>query len=199
MELSLELDRIKVDAEIIQGMLETLKNSGKKRVCMEAGTRILECCERLTKRTKVSSPRPVPVLSETDGEQGAGDDKDSLPKQDGDDKDCLAKQDGDDKDSLLKQSERAGEARMSFGKHKGMRIKEIPLSYLSWLLGVKRVGREFEKVAMDKHGWIVSNHADIMAQVKSYLTWRCWACGSCDVRFKFSRLCMDCWHSAGVK
>jgi hypothetical protein len=179
MELSLELDRIKADTGIIQGMLETIANSGEKReyldAAREAGTRIIDSCERLAKRTKVVSPQNDPVLSEADGCQD----------------------DNDDKESLLKQSERVGEARMPFGKHKGTRIKEVPLSYLCWLLGLKQVGREFERVPMDKHGWVVSNHAETMGQVKLYLTWRCWACRACDVRFKFSRLCSDCWHHAG--
>lgn len=171
-----ELERIKADARVIQTMLEsppTHQDNSCLQAARDAGERIMECCERLSKRMKPSSPSPAP----------------STPEE----------ADPSEKARLVELSRRAGESIIPFGKHKGKAVKAVPHSYLCWLLGVRRAGREFEKVAMDHHSWIIANHADIISQVKAYLTWRCWACGSTDTRFKFSRLCGECWHDSEIK
>lgn len=169
-----ELERIKADARVIQIMLESStrddENDARLQAARDAGERITESCQRLSKRIKSSSPLPAP----------------SAPEE----------SDLSEKTCLMEQSRRAGEYIISFGKHKGKAVKAAPLSYLCWLLGVRRDGREFIKVSMDHHSWIVTNHPEIMSQVKAYLTWRCWACGSTDTRFKFSRLCPECWHNS---
>ena len=169
-----ELEHIKADARVIQVMLEGVSTGDKcsrLQAARDAGERIMCCCERLSKRMKPSSPPVVTVAP-------------SAPE-------C---NDPSEKATLLEQSKRAGESLIPFGKHKGKPVKTLPQTYLCWLLGMRRVGREFENVPMDKHGWIISNHADVIAQVKAYLTWRCWACGSTNTRFQFSRLCPECWH-----
>jgi hypothetical protein len=168
----LDLDQIKADARVIQVMLEGIpgdERCSRLLAASDAGGRILDCCERLSKRLKPSSTVPASP-SAPDLEEHS------------------------EKAGLVEQSRRAGEFIIPFGKHKGKPVRAVPHSYLCWLLGVRRVRREFENVPMDKHGWIISNHADVIAQVKAYLTWRCWACGSADTRFKFSRLCSECWH-----
>jgi uncharacterized protein (DUF3820 family) len=162
-----ELERIKADARGIQFLLEVPPSSDscpRLQVARVNCERILELCERISKRIKTE-------------------DKPSPPQDDG----------SSEKASLVQLSRRAGEFIIPFGKHKGKPVKAVPRSYLCWLLGVRRVGRDFEDVPMDKHGWIISNHSDVVAQVKAYFTWRCWACASVDTRFKFSRLCSECW------
>ncbi len=163
-----ELQRIKADARAMQILLD-IPSSGDDSARLQAARvnceRVVESCERLMKRIKTAGTPSAP-------------EHDSLGE----------------KAHLVEQSRRAGEFIVPFGKHKGKPVKAVPHSYLCWLLGVRRVGREFENVPMDKHGWIIANHADIVAHVKSYLTWRCWACGSTDTRFQFSRLCPECWH-----
>jgi hypothetical protein len=166
---STELERITADASVVQALLESMPAGDtcpRLKAARDASERIKDCCERLSKRTRCSSHLSTACGSEDDKEKA----------------------------SLVEQSKIAGEALIPFGKHKGTQIKAVPKSYLCWLLGMKRVGREFEDISMDKHGWIIANHPNVVAQVKSYLTWRCWACGSIDTRFKFSRLCTECWH-----
>jgi uncharacterized protein (DUF3820 family) len=99
-----------------------------------------------------------------------------------------------DKAELVERSRKAAEFILPFGKHKGVQLGSVPTSYLCWLLGVKREGREFKSIPMDKHNWIITNHADVVAEVRAFLVWRCWACSSTDVRFQWSRMCCDCWH-----
>lgn len=172
MELQ-ELDRIKADARVIQVLLEnssTNENGSRLQAARDAGERIVECCERLAKRMKPSSPPRAP----------------STPQE----------PDPSEKARLVELSRQAGESVIPFGKHKGKAVKAVPYSYLCWLLGVRRAGREFETVSMDHHSWILANHAETISHVKAYLTWRCWACGSTDTRFKFSRLCSECWHDS---
>lgn len=167
-----ELERIRVDARFIQAMLETAKHSKDSQMlfktALEAGKRIEDSCDRLVKRVKVQTPP---------------DEKESLDED-------------EEKVRLIEQSKLAGDHVLPFGQHKGKSLKEVPTSYLGWLLGVKREGREFVPVSTDRHGWILANHVDSIAQVKTFLTWRCWACKSTNTRFKFSRLCVDCWHCA---
>lgn len=168
-----ELERIKADARAIQIMLEIPPvgdNCPRLQAARVNCERIVESCERLSKKMKPSSP-PAAVPS------------------------ALEHDDSGEKTRLLEQSKRAGDFLIPFGKHKGRAVKDLPQSYRCWLLGMKQVGREFENVPMDKHGWIISNHADVIVQVKAYLTWRCWTCGSTDTRFQFSRLCPECWHA----
>jgi len=162
------LEQIKTDASLIQSVLQSTDNDVRSQVAREAGARIVSCCERLAKRTRRRSPSP---------------------EQD---------ERGQEKLLLTAQSEVAGRSVLPFGKHKGKAINTTPLSYLSWLLGLRREGREFEIIPTDKHGWILANHPDTIAQVKAYLTWRCWACRSTETRFKFSRLCPECWHHPSV-
>ena len=168
-----ELERIKADARAMQILLEIppINDSCPRLQAARVNCeRIVECCERLSKKIKTEG---TPSAPEDDGSS--------------------------EKARLVEQSRRAGESIIPFGKHKGKAIKAVPHSYLCWLLGVRRAGREFENLPMDKHGWIISNHADVIAQVKAFLTWRCWACGSTDTRFQFSRLCPECWHDSGAE
>lgn len=173
MDLQPEIERIKADARVIQAMLETMNKTSEGRVfcetALEAGKRIMDSCDRVAKRIKPSSP----PAAETQAEQG----------------------DEEDKELLVVKSRLAGEHVLLFGQHKGKALKDVPSSYLCWILGVKREGREFKNVPMDKHGWILMHHAETITEVKDYLTWRCWACKSTNTRFKFSRLCPDCWHN----
>ena len=163
-----ELEDIMADARTMQILLEMPpvdESCPRLQAARVNCKRILECCERLSKKIKTPG---TPSAPEDDS--------------------------ADEKSRLVEQSRRAGECIIPFGKHKGNPVKSVPYSYLCWLQGVRRVGRGFETVPMDKHGWIIANHADVVAQVKAYLTWRCWACGSTDTRFQFSRLCPGCWH-----
>ena len=167
-----ELENIMADARAMQLLLE-IPHSDETNPRVQAAKfnckRILETCELISKRMKTPIPSSV---------------KQSAPE-------C---EDANEKIRLLEQSRLAGEFIIPFGKFKGKSVKTVPTSYLCWLLGVRRVGRQFENIPMDKHGWIVSNHPDVIAQVKAYFTWRCWACGACNTRFEFSKLCPACWH-----
>ena len=186
MDLEQELESIRTDARIMQAVLEVMpREDGNLRMgaAWDAGNRIVNCCERVSKRLKCMNPPVTAVVASMD-DVTCGEANDVCEKTD----------DPSEKASLLEQSRCAGKYLIPFGKHKGVRVESVPKSYLCWLLGVKRNGRDFESISMDKHGWIVANHADAIAQVKRYLTWRCWACGSTATRFKFSKLCSDCWH-----
>jgi uncharacterized protein (DUF3820 family) len=98
-----------------------------------------------------------------------------------------------DKAELVELSRQAGLTVLPFGKHEGKQLDKVPKAYLCWLLGHKRKGREFVPIPVDAQSWIRSRHADTLSQVQAYLTWRCWACGSQEVRFKNARLCTACW------
>jgi hypothetical protein len=69
--------------------------------------RIVECCERLSKKIKTAG---TPSAPEDDS--------------------------SNEKARLVEQSRRAGEFIFPFGKHKGNQIKAVPYSYLCWLQGV---------------------------------------------------------------
>ena len=165
-----ELERIRDDAQVIRAMLTTIDNLKDNQVllkaALEAGKRIEDNCDRLAKRAKT---------------QEIQDEKEELDEE-------------EEKARLVQQSKLAGDHVLMFGQHKGKSLKEVPVSYLGWMLGMKREGREFFPMPVTNHGWILANHADSIAQVKAYLTWRCWGCKSTSTRFKFSRLCADCWH-----
>jgi hypothetical protein len=98
-----------------------------------------------------------------------------------------------DKPLQLELRSSAGEFVVRFGQHKGKRIKELPMDYLKYILGVRQAGREFVPLAQDKTSWIKSNAMDCYLAARQFVTWRCWACGIRDTRFKESKLCTQCW------
>ena len=166
-----DIESIRSDAIAIEALCVAADGGGREllQVARDACRRIQECCERSAKRIKRCSPSPH--------EESAD-------------------QDEREKHQLVERSRKAAEFVLPFGKHKGVSLKDVPNGYMCWLMGVKREGRDFQNIPMDKHNWILANHADVMAEVQAFLTWRCWACGSTDVRFRRSRLCCDCWHDA---
>lgn len=94
-------------------------------------------------------------------------------------------------------SEAAGNYVLVFGKYKGMPIREVDVSYLTWMLGFKRVGMRFERQASNHNlDWIKENHLVLLDEVRKHLMWRCWVCRSTDVRFPSSRLCVACYLSS---
>jgi hypothetical protein len=101
------------------------------------------------------------------------------------------------KPAALEARERAGEHIIAFGKHKGKKLKSLPLDYIKWMLGFKQKGRDFLSLPPADMQWIRSNHVDTLLAAQQYMAWRCWACGTEDSRFKQGRLCPACWHLLG--
>lgn len=174
-----DIESIESETKTIKLILEKYESvQGREiiQVALQANTRIMEHCERLSKKLKSVHVKTAPEFTSNNNSKDCGEDT-------------------DDKERLIEQSKIAGDFVIPFGKHKGLAIKAVPCSYLCWLLGFRRDGREFNAISMDKHGWIISNHPETVANVKAYFTWRCWVCYSPTTRFKFSRLCTDCWHN----
>lgn len=96
----------------------------------------------------------------------------------------------------LKESAKAGDYVLDFGKFKGQAIKDVDVSYLVWAIGLKRKGRNFQPVTTEACDWIRENKPVASQQIKTYLMWRCHACRSSNVKYRFSRLCRDCWFSS---
>ena len=96
----------------------------------------------------------------------------------------------------MRASEVAGDYALPFGKHRGVPIRRVDMSYLTWVMGYKRRGQTFERqpesVSMD---WIQENQSVALGEIRKYLTWRCWVCRSTDVRFPSARLCRSCYLS----
>jgi len=96
----------------------------------------------------------------------------------------------------MRASEVAGDYALAFGKHKGVPIRRVDMSYLTWVLGFKRKGQKFERLpesgGMD---WVKENQPVALGEIRKYLTWRCWVCRSTDVRFPSARLCRSCFIS----
>ena len=82
---------------------------------------------------------------------------------------------------------------LPFGKHKGSTLQDVDLGYLTWAIGYKRAGMTF--TPRPECG-IMESHPQAYTRIKSYLTWRCWACRSTAVRFRNAKLCTSCWLSS---
>lgn len=93
----------------------------------------------------------------------------------------------------MRASEEAGDYMLDFGKHSGTRIRQIDPSYLYWMLGLKRKGQRFIPNGNGMNDWMLSNKPTAVAEVRKYLTWRCWVCRSTDTKFKWSSLCRSCF------
>lgn len=67
---------------------------------------------------------------------------------------------------------------LDFGKHKGTDIEDIPLTYMIFLSGFKLEGPK--RIRSDMHGcvWVQRNKPDVYEFAKTYLSNRCWHCGS---------------------
>jgi uncharacterized protein (DUF3820 family) len=98
--------------------------------------------------------------------------------------------------SLVEESDKAGTFIIPFGKHKGTRLDKVPADYLCWLMGMKREKGKFSPASTDTLNWVRANQYDTLSHVKRYLTWRCWECGSHDVRFRTAHLCSHCWFQS---
>lgn len=96
----------------------------------------------------------------------------------------------------LNESAKAGNYVLDFGKFKGQAIKDADIYYLVWAVGLKRKGRTFSSVCSEACDWIRENKPVAFQQIKTYLTWRCHGCRSTNVKYRFSRLCRDCWFSS---
>jgi hypothetical protein len=159
------------------------------QAAMNGVKRILQVCEEFKRDTKRQKVEPaavtveicpaVPTPTKEDHEQ-------ALAEKNA--------QDLMDKPGLQAESRLAGEFEVPFGKYNGDIIRALPPSYLCWLMGVRREGRTFQPVSTKGLDWIRGNQFETLSMVKKYLTWRCWACGSTDVRFKHAKLCTSCWH-----
>ncbi len=103
-----------------------------------------------------------------------------------------------EKPAALEARAKAGEYCLTFGVHKSKPLKDLPLDYTRWMLGVKQEGREFKPLPADKTSWIRNNQMEAVFHVQQFMVWRCWACGAGDTRFKNARLCTSCWHGSGV-
>ena len=174
--------RIKADAILIQAQCEVIDDSLTPVIVREAAVRILESCAHLSKRSLSPAPEIHAPLVKRARQSP------SLTPEAG--------QDQAEKEDLVEQSRRAGEFVIPFGKHQGKQVKTLPVTYLCWLMGARREGRNFVFKTDDALAWTRARHAVTLAQVQTYLVWRCWACGSQDMRFKHARLCTSCWHDA---
>jgi hypothetical protein len=122
----------------------------------------------------------------------------NLPPRDNDDTERtvgkMNAQDQDEKPMLQQESVKAGEFILSFGKYEGKPLKKVPPTYLCWLMGVKQRGRDFTPVPAESLSGVRNRHLDTLVQVQKFLQWRCWSCHAQNVRFKYSKLCSDCWY-----
>jgi len=98
-----------------------------------------------------------------------------------------------EKPAILKVRAEAGEFMLTFGKHRNTRIKDLPIGYLQWILGVRQNGRHFNPMDQEKTVWIRTNHTDCYLEARRYMQWRCWSCGINDSTFKDGKLCRQCW------
>lgn len=173
--------RIKADAVLIQSQCELHDDPLTHAVMREAAVRILESCAYLSSKRSLSPTPEVHVPKRAKRSP-------SLTPELG--------QDQTERAELVEQSRRAGEFVFPFGKHQGKKVKSVPAAYLCWLMGARREGRDFVFKTDEALNWTRARHAITIAQVQTFLVWRCWACGSQDMRFKHARLCTACWHDA---
>ena len=171
--------------EIEQDALAIIEalTEGNNKSAMKAANRIVDACEAFERKAKRLKSEPEPAKSP----QAALED----PEQ------ALTERNAQDlleKPGLEAESRTAGEFVVPFGKHKGATIRAVPNGYLCWLMGVRREGKTFQPVSTTGLDWIRGNQFETLSQVKKYLTWRCWACGSTDMRFRHAKLCTSCWH-----
>jgi hypothetical protein len=163
--------------------------SQKTECAMKDAIRIIEMCEdegvRLRKRTKI------------DMEESAGTDQEKSDKET-ETPSMLEIQELEQKEktSLIEESDKAGCFIIPFGKHKGTLINKAPPDYLCWLMGMRREAGKYLPASTEGLKWVRANQNETLSQVKKYLTWRCWECGSHDVRFRNAHLCTHCWHQA---
>jgi uncharacterized protein (DUF3820 family) len=161
---------IQADAALIQTQCEEAGGNCDSTVLIvarEAAKRILDSCSRVSKRAKLGSPVSTPSSSQDQDEN---------------------------RSELMELSRKAGDFVIPFGRYQGKHIKSVPPTYLCWLMGAKREGRNFTFKTDEALNWTRSRHAVTLAHVHNFLVWRCWACGSQDMRFKHARLCTSCWH-----
>lgn len=168
---------IRVDAMLILTLCENIRDDSALVIIRDVASRIIESCSRTSKRSLSPVPSEVPVAKR--GRHSPDADQEQSEKAD-----------------LVEQSRRAGKFVIPFGKHQGKPIDATPATYLCWLMGVKQDGREFIHKTDEALTWTRARHAVTLAQVQTFLVWRCWACGSQDVRFRHARLCTSCWHNA---
>ena len=98
-----------------------------------------------------------------------------------------------DKPVILELRAKAGEFVLTFGKHRDKRIKDLPIWYLQWILGVQQTGRHFNPLDQEKTVWMRTNAMDCFLEARRYMQWRCWSCGIRDSTFKDCKLCKQCW------
>jgi hypothetical protein len=163
------IEEIRKDLAIIKGLAENAPQ--KTIICLVAD--------------QVLARLPEPVLAE------AEDDVQTKRRKRNEDE-------LEDKPAALEARVKAGEYRLTFGVHKSKPVKELPMDYRRWILGVKQEGRAFKPLPDDKTSWIRNNQMEAVAHVHQYMVWRCWACSEGDTRFKNARLCTSCWHGGGV-
>jgi len=103
-----------------------------------------------------------------------------------------------EKPAVREAREKAGEYIMTFGIHKNKPIKELPIDYIRWILGVRQEGRNFLTLPPSKSkAWLLSDQIGCVYAARQFMTWTCWACGSQDTRYKNAKLCTSCWHTLG--
>lgn len=163
-------------------ILEAL-SQGYDKTAIRAASRILETCEEFERRSKKRKIELDPVKAP---EPTKGDPEQALAEKNA--------QDLLEKPVLQAESRSAGEFVIPFGKHKGVAIRALPCAYVCWLMGMRREGKTFQQVSTTSLDWIRGNQFETLSMAKKYLTWRCWACGSADVRFRHAKLCTSCWH-----
>jgi uncharacterized protein (DUF3820 family) len=158
--------------------------SQKPECAMQSAIQILALCEeegaKTRKRRKTCTAVEDNEATDTQDEQ-----QDMLEAQE---------REQSEKTTLIEDGDKAGLFVIPFGKFKGVTINKTPSDYLCWLMGMKREGGKYLPGPVDKISWVRSNHYETLSHVKKYLTWRCWECGSRDVRFRHAHLCTNCWH-----
>lgn len=99
------------------------------------------------------------------------------------------------KDMEIRASEMAGDYVLSFGKHTGIPIRRVDLSYLVWAMGFssKRQGAKYMRLTHGSHTWIRENQPMAYDEIRKYMMWRCWACRSSGTRYRTACLCHSCY------
>lgn len=151
---------------------------------------IIELCEKESgasrKRIKTSTDENVVSLQKIDQDTEPGS-QSTVEMQEQEEREKLV---------LIEDSDKAGTFVIPFGKHKGTQVDKVPTDYLCWLMGMKREKGKYSPACTDTLNWVRANQYETLSRVKKYLTWRCWECGSHDVRFRHAQLCTTCWFQS---
>jgi hypothetical protein len=67
---------------------------------------------------------------------------------------------------------------LTFGKHKGMDLDEVPISYVLWMCGNRLDGTtQVYDISSFALNYVKKNHSKEVLEAGSFIRRRCWHCG----------------------